>query len=130
MSTAERWHLLAGTWLDLPGRPALIGTRGPDAKPYGALTSSLYSTAAPLDRRLLLSMLAELPAGAGVDAATASEALIWRRPRWARRLQPGPVADLLTESHALGLVGRGAISTPGRALLTETVDFSATADAM
>ena len=120
MSAPERWHLLAGTWLDLPGRPALIGSRGPDAKTYGALTDLLYSTAAPLDRRLLLGMLCELPPGAGVDAATASAALIWRRPRWSRRLQPQPVADLLAESHALGLVGRGAISTPGRALLDET----------
>lgn len=119
MSPAERWHLLARTWLDLPGRPALIGSRGPDAKPYGALSDSLFSTAAPLDRRLLLDMLAELPAGSGVDAATASAALIWRRPRWTRRLQPEPVADLLTEAHALGLLGRGAISTPGRALLGE-----------
>jgi hypothetical protein len=134
MSPAERWHLLASTWLDLPGRPALIGSRGPDAKPYGALSDSLYSTAAPLDRRLLLGMLAELPAGAGVDAATASAALIWRRPRWARRLQPGPVADLLGEGHALGLVGRGAISTPARALLDELSEpataASAAVDAM
>jgi hypothetical protein len=130
MSTAERWHLLASTWLDLPGRPALIGTRGPDAKPYGALTDSLYSTAAPLDRRLLLGMLAELPHGAGVNAAAGSAALIWRRPRWARRLQPGPLADLLTESHALGLVGRGAISTPGRALLDDAVDPAVAIDAM
>jgi Helicase conserved C-terminal domain len=130
MSPAERWHLLASTWLDLPGRPALIGSRGPDAKPYGALSDSLYSTAAPLDRRLLLGMLAELPAGAGVDAASASAALIWRRPRWARRLQPRPVADLLAESHALGLAGRGAISTPGRALLDVAVDPAAAVDAM
>jgi Helicase conserved C-terminal domain len=122
MSPAERWHLLAGTWLDLPGRPALIGTRGPDAKPYGALSDSLYSTAAPLDRRLLLGMLAELPAGAGVDASTASAALIWRRPRWARRLQPEPIADLLAEGHTMGLVGRGAISTPGRELLNESAN--------
>ncbi|MEE6175064.1 helicase-associated domain-containing protein [Mycobacterium sp. 050134] len=122
MSPAERWHLLADTWLDLPGRPALIGTRGPDSKPYGALSDSLYSTAAPLDRRLLLGMLAELPPGAGVSAAEASEALIWLRPRWARRLQPEPVAHLLAESHALGLVGRGAISTPGRAVLNEAAD--------
>ncbi len=122
MSPAERWHLLASTWLDLPSRPALIGTRGPDAKPYGALTDSLYSTAAPLDRRLLLGVLCGLPPGAGVDAVTASAALIWRRPRWARRLQPQPVADLLAEGHALGLVGRGAISTPGRALLEEGGD--------
>jgi hypothetical protein len=130
MSTAERWHLLASTWLDLPGRPALIGTRGPDAKPYGALTDSLYSTAAPLDRRLLLGMLAELPHGAGVNAAAGSAALIWRRPRWARRLQPGPLADLLAESHAMGLVGRGAISTPGRALLDDAVDPAVAIDAM
>jgi hypothetical protein len=130
MSPAERWQVLASTWLDLPGRPALIGSRGPDAKPYGALSDSLYSTAAPLDRRLLLGMLAELPTGAGVDAAAASAALIWRRPRWTRRLQPGPVADLLAEGHALGLLGRGAISTPGRALLNEIADPGAAVDAM
>jgi XPB/Ssl2-like helicase family protein len=129
-STADRWLLLASTWLDLPARPALIGTHGPDAKPYGALSDSLYSTAAPLDRRLLLGMLAELPAGAGVDSNTASAALIWRRPRWAKRLQPAPVADLLEEAHMLGLVGRGAISTPGRALLGDTEATEAVVDAM
>lgn len=130
LSTAERWQLLAGSWLDLPGRPALIGGRGPDGKPYGALTDALYSTAAPLDRRLLLGMLSELPPGADVDATSASAALIWRRPRWAKRLQPEPVADLLREAHALGLVGRGAISTPARALLEEDADPQAAIDAM
>lgn len=130
LPTAERWQLLAGSWLDLPGRPALIGGRGPDGKPYGALTDALYSTAAPLDRRLLLGMLSELPPGAGVEATSASAALIWRRPRWAKRLQPEPVADLLREAHALGLIGRGAISTPARALLDEDADPQAAIDAM
>lgn len=130
LPTAERWQLLASSWLDLSSRPALIGSRGPDAKPYGALTDALYSTAAPLDRRLLLGTLAQLPPGAGVNAVSASEALIWRRPRWAKRLQPGPVGDLLAESHALGLVGRGALSTPGRALLDEPADPRAAVDAM
>jgi hypothetical protein len=114
---AVKWHLLATTWLDLPGRPGLIGSRGPDAKPYAALSDSLFSTAAPLDRRLLLDVLADLPPGAGVDATEASQAMIWRRPRWAVRLQPEPVGDLLTEAHALGMVGRGAIATPTRKLL-------------
>jgi hypothetical protein len=118
-SPADRWYLLASTWLDLPARPALIGTRGPDAKPYAALSDSLYSTAAPLDRRLLLGMLAALRPGAGVDKNTASAALIWRRPRWTKRLQPARVADLLEEAHLVGLVGRGAISTPGRALVDD-----------
>ncbi|MGH3562438.1 MAG: helicase-associated domain-containing protein, partial [Mycobacterium sp.] len=122
MATAERWQLLAGTWLDLVARPGLIGGRDPDGKPYAALSTSLFSTAAPLDRRLLLGMLADLPGGAGVDNTTASQALVWRRPRWTKRLQAGPVADLLTEAHALGLVGRGAISSPARALLSEGAD--------
>jgi Helicase conserved C-terminal domain len=126
-STAERWHLLATTWLDLAARPALIGSRGPDGKPYAALSDSLYSTAAPLDRRLLLSMLAGLPPGAGVDRNTASAALIWRRPRWANRLQPAPIADLLDEAQHLGLVGRGAISTPGRVFIDGSDDASAIA---
>lgn len=117
--TAVKWHLLATTWLELPGRPSLIGNRGPDGKPYAALSDSLFSTAAPLDRRLLLEVLASLPPGAGVDAGEASRAMIWRRPRWGVRLQPGPVADLLTEAHALGLVGRGALATPARTLLTD-----------
>lgn len=129
-SAADRWHLLASTWLDLPARPALIGSRGPDAKPHGALSGSVYSTAAPLDRRLLLGMVADLPAGAGVDGNAASAALVWRRPRWSKRLQPGPVADLLSEAHALGLAGRGAISTPGRALIAEETDAATAVDAM
>lgn len=129
LPAAERWQLLADVWLDLPGRPALIGTRGPDAKPFGALTDALYSTAAPLDRRLLLGMLSELPTGAGVNAVEASAALIWRRPRWSKRLQPGPVGDLLAETHALGLAGRGALSKPGRALL-EDDDPQVAVDAM
>ena len=120
--TAERWHLLATTWLDLPARPGLIGHRGPDGKPYAALSDSLYSTAAPLDRRLLLAVLADLPGGTGTDATDASRAMIWRRPRWSARLQPEPVAHLLAEAHALGIVGRGAISTPARALIADGAD--------
>jgi hypothetical protein len=64
-------------------------------------------------------MLAELPPGAGVDARSASGALIWRRPRWAVRLQPEPIGHLLEEAHALGLTGRGALSSPARALLAD-----------
>ncbi|OBC16459.1 DNA-binding protein [Mycobacterium sp. 852013-50091_SCH5140682] len=118
-TTAARWQLIASTWLDLQARPALIGSRGPDGKPFAALSDSLFSTAAPLDRRLLLTVLAELPPGTGVDAAEASRAMIWHRPRWSARLQPSTVGNLLDEAHAVGLAGRGAISTPGRGLLAD-----------
>jgi hypothetical protein len=121
-TTAVRWHLIASTWLDLPSRPGLIGDRGPDGKPYGALSDSLYSTAAPLDRRLLLTTLADLPPGTGTDAAGASRAMTWRRPRWAARLQLEPVSDLLAEAHAVGVIGRGAIAAAGRLLLAAEPD--------
>jgi hypothetical protein len=120
--SAERWHLLTSTWLDLPSRPGLAGCRGPDNKPIAALSDALFSTAAALDRRLLLTLLAELRPGAGLGTAEASRALLWRRPRWSLRLQPGPVADLLDEATALGLVGRGALSTPGRELVSGASD--------
>lgn len=113
----HRWLQLATAWLELPSRPGLIGDRGPDGKHYAALSDSLYSNAAPVDRRLLLEVLAGLPVGAGVDAPGASRALIWRRPCWAARLRPEPVGHLLDEAHALGLTGRGALSSPARALL-------------
>lgn len=117
LPVAERWHLVAGTWLTLPARPSLIGHRGPDNKPYAALSDALYSTAAPLDRRLLLTVLAQMPPGAGVDAASASRSMIWRRPRWSARLQPEPVGQLLEEAHALGIIGRGALTSPSRVLI-------------
>ena len=120
--TAVKWHLMMSAWLDLPGRPSLIGRRGPDGKPYAALADSLFSTAAPLDRRLLLQVLDHLPPGSGVDAESASRALVWQRPRWATRLQPEPVADLLEEAHAVGAVGRGAVATPTRRMLAGDAD--------
>ena len=124
---AERWHLLATTWLELPSRPGLTGRRGPDNKPIAALSDALFSTAAPLDRRLLLDLLARLPVGSGLDAAEASRMLLWRRPRWSLRLQPGPVGDLIGEATALGLVGRAALSTPARALMSGSSDDAAVA---
>jgi hypothetical protein len=124
---AERWHLLATTWLELPSRPGLAGRRGPDNKPIAALSDALFSTAAPLDRRLLLRLLARLPVGSGLTAAEASRWLLWGRPRWSPRLQPGPVADLIDEATALGLVGRAALSTPARALMTDAADHAAVA---
>lgn len=123
-STASRWHLIAWTWLTMPSRPSLVGTRGPDGKPYGALSDALYSAAAPLDRRLLLGVLDELTPGAGVDVQSAALAMMWQRPRWTARLQRDPVTNLLREAHAVGLVGRGAIATPSRLLLDQSSEES------
>ena len=117
-TTGAQWQLLAATWLDLPARPGLVGRRGADNKPMAALSDALFSAAAPLDRSLLLGVLAELPPGAGLDATEVSRLLLWRRPRWSMRLQLQPVTDLLDEATMLGLVGRGAVTTPARVLIS------------
>ena len=112
--TAARWHLLASTWLDLPARPGLIGSRGPDGKPYAALSDSLYSTAAPLDRRLLLETARRAAAGrgrrrhAGVAGDDLAAAALGGAAA-ARARSP----TCSTEAHAVGLVGRGAIEHTG-----------------
>ncbi|HUO38614.1 MAG TPA: helicase-associated domain-containing protein [Mycobacterium sp.] len=118
-TTASQWQLLATAWLELPARPGLIGHRGPDNKPMAALSDALFSAAAPLDRRLLLNLLAALPPGSGLDAAEASRLLLWRRPRWSMRLQPQRVTDLFEEATILGLAGRGAATTPARVLVAD-----------
>ena len=57
-----------------------------------------------------------------LDGAEAARAMVWRRPRWAVRLQPATVSGLLAEAHSLGMVGRGAISTPARGMLAGDPD--------
>lgn len=50
--------------------------------------------------------------------------MIWRRPRWSARLQPGTVADLLAEAHAPGMGGPRRQHT-GRAPLAGEPDEAA-----
>ena len=88
----QRWAQLAAAWLDLPRLPGLIGRR-------------------------VLRVLAELPPGAGLDAGQLDTVLRWRRPRWGGRMRTELIGWTLAEATTLGLLGRGALSTPGRALL-------------
>lgn len=114
---ARRWHTLAAAWLDLARRPWLIGMRDANDKPIAALSDEVRSAMAARDRRLILELTAELGRGEGVDAADVARALAWRRPRWANRFTVGAVDKTLTEATALGVIGRGALTSPGRALL-------------
>jgi len=114
--TARRWATLAGAWLTLPRRPWIIGSRDAADKPISALSEEVRAPGAAQERRLLLELLAEA-GGREVSAVEAGRLLAWRRPRWAGRLAPHVIEHTLDEARALGLVARGVLSSPGKALL-------------
>ncbi|MGZ4574523.1 MAG: helicase-associated domain-containing protein [Mycobacteriaceae bacterium] len=114
---AVRWAGLASAWLELPRLPGLIGKRDERDKPLVALSEELRRPLAPRDRRRVLSVLAGLPHATALNAEQLNTVLAWRRPRWGGRLRPELISWTLAEATALALLGRGALSSPGRALL-------------
>ncbi|MFF0814928.1 helicase-associated domain-containing protein [Rhodococcus sp. NPDC003318] len=114
---AHRWQLLAQTWLDLARRPWVVGLRDPNDKPIAALSEEVRASGAPRDRRFVLDVVAELGSGVGAAAAEVAAIVAWRRPRWSARLGASAIEHTLSEATAVGLIGRGALSSPGRSML-------------
>ncbi|MFH8339891.1 helicase-associated domain-containing protein [Streptomyces sp. AM6-12] len=130
---AERWALLAGVWLTATRAPGLVGGRDAKDRTLSALGPGLDRSAAPEVRHRVLTLLAGLPAGAAPVPESILSRLHWERPlrgtaatpRPARDTPAAPAEDLrtrlarwtLTEAELLGVTGRGALSTHGRALL-------------
>lgn len=114
---SARWHAIAASWLDLQRAPWLIGMRDPNDKPVAALSEEVRSPAAPRDRRAILDYLAGLGPGTATTPTEVSRGLAWQRPRSAARFSPRTVQRMLDEATTLGIVARGALSSPGRALL-------------
>ncbi|MEW2130749.1 helicase C-terminal domain-containing protein [Streptomyces sp. NPDC005435] len=120
---AERWAHLAGTWLTATRTSGLIGGRDAKDRTLSALGPGLDRSAAPEVRRRVLILLAGLPEGGAPSAEAVLARLAWERPL--RGPQRDGTEDLrarlarwtLTESEALGVTGRGALSGQGRALL-------------
>ncbi|MFD5327993.1 helicase-associated domain-containing protein [Streptomyces sp. NPDC127092] len=131
---AERWALLAGTWLDATRTPGVVGTQDGKGRTLSALGPGLDRAQAPEVRRRVLALQATLPPGAAADR----EALL-ARLRWDRPLRSGgPLADLreqiavwtLDEAELLGITGRGALASPARALLNLPLAEAAPPDAL
>ncbi|MFI5715405.1 helicase-associated domain-containing protein [Nocardia sp. NPDC051750] len=118
---ARRWILLAHGWLELDRYPWMIGLRDAADKPMAALAHELRVPYAVRERRTVLAALAEQHPGTALAAADIGRLLAWRTPR-RRRLYRGQVVDnTLREAAALGVIGRGALTAAGRALLTDTL---------
>lgn len=82
---ADRWALLARTWLEMSRAPSVIGQRDEKDKLINALAPEASRPSAPAARRAVLGVLAELPPGAAASADAVHERLIWHSPRRAAR---------------------------------------------
>ncbi|MDH6112277.1 hypothetical protein P3T36_003689 [Kitasatospora sp. MAP12-15] len=121
---AERWALLANSWLAATRVAGLTGAPDGKGKTRAPLGPDLDRVLAPATRRAVLELLAELPPGGVADPAVLLAAQRWQRPLRGGAAGPDGL-DLrdqlttwtLTEAEQLGLTGRGALATHARALL-------------
>ncbi|HEU5001093.1 MAG TPA: helicase-associated domain-containing protein [Lapillicoccus sp.] len=113
-----RWARLAAAWLASTRAAHLVGSRLPgSSSPANALSPDLHWPPVRLMRTDVLAELAQLAPGDVATSASLLARLRWRRPlRNAARL--GDAMDaVLREAGWLGVTGRGALSTAGRALV-------------
>ncbi|WP_436701649.1 helicase-associated domain-containing protein [Nocardioides sp. BYT-33-1] len=117
---AERWSVLARAWLSSARLPSLVGERGPDQKPWNALTPELAAAGMPEAKAMALEVLAGLPEGHGLAAGTGLPSLVarvaWERPR-RPRTRPDLVAWAVAEAAILGITGADVLAPYARPLL-------------
>lgn len=138
----ERWARLAAAWLPATRTAGLIGGRDNRGRTLAALGPDLDRSPAPEVRHRVLELLATLPPGAAAAPDVLLNRLRWERPTSHRGAPaaagaaPGAAAsptgaasptreDLrsrlarwaVAEAEMLGITGRGALSSHGRALL-------------
>ncbi|MFD3917462.1 helicase-associated domain-containing protein [Streptomyces sp. NPDC058595] len=120
---AERWARLATAWLGATRTPGLVGGQDSKGRTLAALGPDLDRGAAPEVRRHVLDLLSSLPEGTAPDPESVLARLRWERPL--RGAAAGRPEDLrariaawtLNEAEMLGVTGRGALSSHGRALI-------------
>ncbi|MFF8032590.1 helicase C-terminal domain-containing protein [Streptomyces sp. NPDC016626] len=127
---AERWARLAAAWLAATRTAGLVGGRDAKDRTLSALGPGLDRSAAPEVRHRVLALLAGLPEGAAPAAESVLARLHWERPPRGGRGGTGGTGGgesedlrtrlarwVLSEAEMLGITGRGALSTHGRALI-------------
>ncbi|MFE9443212.1 helicase-associated domain-containing protein [Streptomyces sp. NPDC006602] len=118
---AQRWALLAEAWLTATRTAGLVGGRDAKERTLSALGPGLDRSAAPEVRHRVLTLLAGLPEGASPSAESVLARLSWERPLRGPQREDDLRARLarwtLSEAELLGVTGRGALSSQGRALL-------------
>ncbi|MCA1222619.1 helicase C-terminal domain-containing protein [Streptomyces sp. 8L] len=132
----ERWAVLATAWLAATRTPGLVGGQDSRGRTLSALGPDLDRGAAPEVRGRVLGLLALPPEGTAPTRESLLNRLNWERPLRGAGVT-GRTEDLRTrlanwtldESELLGITGRGALSSMGRALLPEEAGDTAAARA-
>lgn len=114
---AAKWLVLAEAWLRMRRKPLLIGLRDSNDKAIAALSDEVAAPGAPLERRKIVEALDTGEKLLAPDPSHVHRLLLWRMPRWSRRLTLHTVERTLAEAGTLALTGRGALASAGKALL-------------
>jgi hypothetical protein len=117
LDPAGQWTALATTWLTTSRTAGLVGTRDERGRPVPPLGRDLDRPLAPEIRRIVLDVLAGLPAGATPERDDVLQAVRWMRPRRGGRLRDDLVGWTLAEAETLGITGHGALAAYVRPLL-------------
>ncbi|MEV6664851.1 helicase C-terminal domain-containing protein [Streptomyces nigra] len=121
LPAAERWAALARAWLTATRTAGVVGGRDAKDRTLSALGPGLDRSASPEVRHRVLTLLASLPEGTAPSAESVLARLRWERPlRGPQReddLRGRLARWTLDEAERLGVTGRGALSSHGRALL-------------
>ena len=113
----RRWVTLASAWLALPRLPGLVGQKDGRDKVLAALSPELERPAAPAERLRVLRAVGEAPRGTAPTRDSLLAALVWRAPRRGGRLRDLVLGWMTREAEALGLTGRGGLSSYARVLV-------------
>ena len=120
VSTARRWAVLAGAWLQLSREPRLVGERDERDRSINALSPEVERIAAPATRLAALRVLVDLPTGAAGGPDEILDQLRWRAPRRTAGREKS-IRAVLAEAAKLGITGLGAITSYGRQLVAAAV---------
>nr|WP_279671663.1 helicase-associated domain-containing protein [Flexivirga meconopsidis] len=114
---AERWATLAAAWLDTARAPSLAGTNSPQGGVINVLSTDVGWPMMRNRRLDVLQILHDLDEGTVAATDFVDAMLHWRRPLRLPEGAPTRADEVLREAAWLGITGRGALSSPGRALI-------------
>ncbi|MFG2099473.1 helicase-associated domain-containing protein [Micromonospora echinaurantiaca] len=117
-SLAQRWEQLARAWLTMTRQVGLVGQRDDRDRPITVLSAEAERAGAPLARRSVLGVLADLEPATAPTPEEVQELLDWRAPRRSRGRETAH-REVLAEAATLGVTGLGALTSYGRLLLAD-----------